>query len=1003
VGDPLASAGHVAEVQAAFAGRYTIERELGRGAMATVYLAHDRKHDRRVALKIISTELAHAVRTERFLREIAIVARLNHPHIAPLFDSGAAAGFLYYVMPHMAGESLRELLIREGRLPVAEAVRIAREVADALNHAHRHGVIHRDIKPGNILLEDGHAVVADFGIARAIAGESTDVVTETGVSLGTPAYMSPEQAAGGHPIDGRTDIYALGCVLYEMLAGRPPFVGPNAQAVLAQHLTGPVPPLQARRPEVSHGVELVTLRALAKTPEARYASAADFAAALATPEHYSLQNVRLRSRGRRVKLVGSAIVILAAAAVATARSLVPRSDAVDADIVVILPFRVAGTDPTLGFLREGMVDLLSAKLSGRSTITARDAQTTLSAWRRTVGANHRDLEERAAIDLARRLGGGRLAIGTVVGNPSRLVLSASLLGIPQGERRATGSVSGPLDSLTVLVDRLTAELLARDAGEHETRLVDLTTRSPYALQAYLAGKEAVRSGRLSDAALRFDEALSLDSTFALAAMELSWWGIWAQRSEAAQHGRRLAWIHRGQLSARDRALLEPRMFGFTYPYGVRSVAEQLAAWEGAARVAPDRAEEWFGLGNQLWLTGRLLRGVRDPLARARAAYRRAVELDSSFAPAVGRLVEATTLSGDRVQAEALLEHYLALQPASDLVDVVRWRVAVTFGDGVALRTLRERFDQIPNASLRRILGAAQLDGLGLEDAERAAHLLRSAPAAGRGQWGNYEALHHFALNRGRPGLAVELSREATRSERLPNQALAMLVLDALFWDGDSTVAADAARRLAKVVRPSPLTLDARSGEYLGIGAFQLWWLMHGRPLTGQPVEAQAAARRLRAAAGSDDPAAVPRLAAAWVVLLDAVDAEEDNTGAGETILRLDSIVATGGFAGDRGEYLGAVARLVLARLRERQGEIKEALAVTRQRRSYDWQGQGTAMLSTFLREEGRLAALAGNREGAIVAYRRYLALRSDPEPAVHDAVERVRIELARLHAEPRNR
>src|SRR5205807_309548 len=225
-------------LKAALAGRYTIELELGQGGMATVYLAHDVRHDRRVAVKVLRPELSLELGADRFVREIHLAARLNHPHIMPLFDSGEAGGFLYYVMPVVEGESLRERLRQAQRLPVEDATQIAREVADALDHAHRHGVVHRDIKPENILLQEGHAVVADFGIGKAVsaAAQGATAITRTGVTVGTPAYMSPEQAAGEQAIDGRSDIYSLGCVLYEMLAGAPPFTGPTAQAVIAAHL-----------------------------------------------------------------------------------------------------------------------------------------------------------------------------------------------------------------------------------------------------------------------------------------------------------------------------------------------------------------------------------------------------------------------------------------------------------------------------------------------------------------------------------------------------------------------------------------------------------------------------------------------------------------------------------------------------------------------------------------------------------------------------------------------
>jgi DNA-binding SARP family transcriptional activator/tRNA A-37 threonylcarbamoyl transferase component Bud32 len=268
----------------AAAGRYEIQRELGRGAAATVYLARDRRVDRPVALKVLRPEVASATDARRFRREIAILARLHHPHILQLYDSGvlpAGAGprGLFYVMPYVGGESLRRRLERESPLPVAEALAIARDVAEALAHAHASGVIHRDIRPENILLDSGHALVADFGIASVLETAGAGRLSESGVVLGAPAYVSPEQARGDAAIDGRSDIYSLGCVLYEMLAGEPPFSGATRAAVLAHHCGSPVPPLRTVRPELPASLEHAVVRALAKSPEQRFPTALDFLSA----------------------------------------------------------------------------------------------------------------------------------------------------------------------------------------------------------------------------------------------------------------------------------------------------------------------------------------------------------------------------------------------------------------------------------------------------------------------------------------------------------------------------------------------------------------------------------------------------------------------------------------------------------------------------------------------------------------------------------------------------
>jgi len=255
-------------LSSALADRYRIERELGQGGMATVYLAQDLKHDRQVAVKVLRPELAAVIGAERFLSEIKTTANLQHPHILPLFDSGAVDSFLFYVMPFIEGESLRDRLSREKQLPISDAVRIATEVAGALDYAHRHNVIHRDIKPENLLLHDGRALVADFGIALAASKAGGSRMTETGMSLGTPAYMSPEQAMGEREITARSDVYALGCVLYEMLTGDPPFTGSTAQAIVARVLTEQPRPLIPQRHTIPLQVEAAVLAALEKLPTA---------------------------------------------------------------------------------------------------------------------------------------------------------------------------------------------------------------------------------------------------------------------------------------------------------------------------------------------------------------------------------------------------------------------------------------------------------------------------------------------------------------------------------------------------------------------------------------------------------------------------------------------------------------------------------------------------------------------------------------------------------------
>ena len=344
-----ASTEHVERLRAALGDRYDIARLIGRGGMAHVYLAEDLKHHRFVALKVLKPGLVPVLGPERFMREIDIAAQLAHPNILPLFDSGSADGLLYFVMPYVEGETLRSRLDRDGKLPADEAVQIAREIADALAYAHGRGLIHRDIKPENILFQAGHAVISDFGIARAIGEGEGENITESGMVVGTRAYMSPEQAMGAKSLDARTDIYALGCVLHEMLTGHPPAAGMTAIRM---------------EPVVSDSLAHVVRRSVEPDPDDRYATAAELAVAL---------NSSKSARPRRNRAV-----IVAAAALAVAGGLTTAllggfgrsaASAPDPQVIVVLPFRVTGTDTTLG---SGVAELLATEFTGEGAPRAVD-------------------------------------------------------------------------------------------------------------------------------------------------------------------------------------------------------------------------------------------------------------------------------------------------------------------------------------------------------------------------------------------------------------------------------------------------------------------------------------------------------------------------------------------------------------------------------------------------------------------------------------------------------
>jgi len=418
-------------LRAALANRYDVDREIGRGGMARVYLAHDRQHDRDVAIKVLSPDLAAAIGAERFLREIRIAARLQHPHIVPLYDSGSAQDLLYYVMPYIGGQSLRERLHRETQLPLGDAVRITREVADALNYAHAQGVVHRDIKPGNILLAGypsppgtrggWHAVVADFGIARAAVAVGEEPLTGSGVALGTPEYMSPEQGSGDPGIDGRSDVYALGCVLYEMIAGTPPFSSRTVQAMLARHRYDTVPPLHVVRPSVPAEVEAAVMQALAKVPADRFATAAEFSEALehaddtrSTPARLLRPMVRRLRRPRVLAALGACAVAAAAIVVGAHLRGGGSSTVGDPAWILVADFEGPPGDPTLA---TAVRELVTAELDQSRSIGTMPRQQIAAVLRDAgladtvalTGARARELAVRSSVRAI--LSGSVLPVG----------------------------------------------------------------------------------------------------------------------------------------------------------------------------------------------------------------------------------------------------------------------------------------------------------------------------------------------------------------------------------------------------------------------------------------------------------------------------------------------------------------------------------------------------------------------------------------------------------------
>jgi serine/threonine-protein kinase len=520
-------------LKSALSGRYAITRELGRGGMATVYLAEDLRHRRSVAVKVLEPDLAHAIGSSRFLREIEIAARLSHPNILPLHDSGEADGLLYYVMPFVEGETLRDWLNREKQLPLEDALRIVHEVADALSYAHNHGVVHRDIKPENILLAEGHAVVSDFGIARAIDAAGSERLTGTGLAVGTPAYMSPEQATGERGVDARSDIYALGCVLYELLAGEPPYAGPTPHVVIAKLLADPVPSVRRLRETVPAGIDEALVKALAKTPADRFTTAAAFSSALdraaSRPSVESpptmLFGMRLTPRGRRA----AALSVVLAVLLSGGAWLVIRTGLFGGpqlDSIAVLPFENLSRDAEQEDFVDGMHDALISRLAqiGALRVISRTSTLRFRNTTKSISEIADELDVSAVVEGSVLKAGDsvRIQVQLIQARPREQHLWAQTFDRPN---RAVFTLQGDV------ADSIARQIGVRLTSGEQARLAVSRDVDPLAHEALLRGRRAQQKNTAAgfDEALRhYESAVRQDPNYAAAHMAIG--GVWEARA-----------------------------------------------------------------------------------------------------------------------------------------------------------------------------------------------------------------------------------------------------------------------------------------------------------------------------------------------------------------------------------------------------------------------------------------------------------------------------------------
>jgi serine/threonine protein kinase/tetratricopeptide (TPR) repeat protein len=821
-----------AALEAALAERYAIERELGRGGMATVYLARDLRHERPVALKVLHPELAASLGPERFLREIKLAARLQHPHILTVYDSGDAGGRLWFTMPYVEGESLRDRLRRERQLPIADAVRLTREAALALDFAHRHGAVHRDIKPENILLVDGQALVADFGIARALSA-SDERLTETGMSIGTPAYMSPEQAAADKSVDARTDIYSLGIVLYEMLAGEPPFTAPTAQAMIARRLIESPRPLHEVRETVPEAVAQAVARALAKAPADRFATAAEFARALEESTGRSTAGVttpattipvatpKPAARRRAPLTLALAIGFVLGLGVLfgwlRSHGGVEPSGPGATKLLAVLPFENLG-DSTDEYFADGITDEVRGKLATLSGLKV-IASSSAGQYKHST---------KPPQQIAQELGVQYLLIGKIrwekrEGGQSRVRVSPELVQVTPGSA-ATTRWQQPFDAALTDVFQVQADIAGRVAQELNVALGDSTernlaekpTRNLAAYDAYLKGIEAHSLGgnptTLRQAVGYFEQAVALDTLYAAA---------WARLSQAASHlsiaGAPSPALAERAREAAERALtLAPdrpeghAALGDYYRRIPRDYARALDEYAQGERQSPSNAELFRGIGQAEQGLGRWEPALQH--------LRQAQRLDPRSVVVANTLTPALLWARQYPEALESVDRWIALAPASPASHEIKAMIRLGQGDLAGARAIIEAPpSEVPLTQLVAYF-ATYYELFWILTDEQQRLLLRLGPGEfgdDRASWGL--ALAGTAALRGDARLAraygdsARLALEEQLRAAPEDAQLHVLLGTALAYVGRK---ADAVREGQKGVALLPVSKDAVNAPYM---------------------------------------------------------------------------------------------------------------------------------------------------------------------------------------------
>ena len=958
----------VARLQDALGSDYRIERELGGGGMSRVFLATEVGLKRSVVIKLLPPELTSDVMTARFRRELEVTAGLQHPHILPMLANGARDGLLYYITPFVEGESLRVRLAREGKLSVDDTVAILAELASALGYAHERGVVHRDIKPENVLLSDGHAVLSDFGIAAVAAADGKrnaggTRLTEVGLSVGTPGYMSPEQATGESALDGRSDLYSLAIVGFELLTGRPPFVGPSPMSIITKHLTEAAPNVRELRSDVPAPVASALGKALAKSPAERFHTANEFRDALGA--RYSSA---VAAQGRRWKYAAAGVAALAAVVAAlmvTRNGDRASTKQIDQNLIAVAPFDVL--DPAYQVWREGLVDVLAANLDGAGPLRSVSPALAVKRWKGGAA------ERASATEFAKGLSAGIVIFGRVMAAGRDTVrIEASLMDAATNRLIGEVQVRDDISRMDRIADSLSLRILAELAQSRAIGAVrrgTIGSTSVPAIKAYLQGAQFYRRSDWDSAAAYAQRAVAIDSNFApalrLLSNAFSWqaglprglrleFRTYALRAGASNVG--LA-PRESLLVASDSlfAALHVRVTSGPPSAEVYAMAGRLFEMlEGGTERFPDDPETWFKLGDARFHYG-VFHPSTETLTKVRAAFDRAVALDSAFSPSYIHLVDVLNRLQDVEAMRDAMAKFLALEPGGEQAAGLRF--ALKLLDPATSRepaALGELFGSVD----RRAIGTAYETVLYLNDSAETqvsvARSMRAAIDAGR-------VLPEFA-NQARSGAAQGfLARGHVREALRLAPTVPSLLMQAGFV---GVVNADSADRVI-----TRAIAELNDGT---IAAALHWFAFRGDT---------AGARRVTDAARASKHGFFPSAVGAGTLAL----ARRDTAAAIRSLTMPDSLCLT----------WCSFARFHLARLLAAKGDDATAARV------YDQDYPGVDMGKVlWMLDRGRVHQRLGNRAKAIDSYAYVASAWQNPDSELKPYLDEARRGLRALRSDP---